>query len=187
MLSKGWFTMSNRTSSSGSYHLTLKAARVADLMSPNVTSIREGATVEEAVAFLTDKGISAAPVIDLAGRPIGVLSKTDIITYDREKATSLTSPSHHHEFEYDAVRPRQRRLDLPIDENICIFARDLMTPAVFTIPMDAAAIQVIEQMLALHVHRLFVVDASHVLVGVVTTLDVFRRLDLHSSPGAGSS
>jgi CBS domain-containing protein len=64
--------------------LILCAETAADLMVPNPVSIRAGATVKEAAAFLTDKGFSAAPVIDEAGRPVGVLSQSDIVVHDRE-------------------------------------------------------------------------------------------------------
>ena len=37
--------------------------------------------------------------------------------------------------------------------------------------------QVVEDMLALRVHRLFVVDDGGALVGVVTATDVLRRLE----------
>ena len=54
---------------------------------------------------------------------------------------------------------------------------DLMTPTVFTVRLDAPSAQVVEDMLALRVHRLFVVDDGGVLVGVVTATDVLRRLE----------
>jgi CBS domain-containing protein len=47
--------------------LTLDVETARELMTPNPVSIREYATVKEAVALLIDKGISAAPVIDRAG------------------------------------------------------------------------------------------------------------------------
>jgi CBS domain-containing protein len=53
-------------------------------MTPNPVSIREGATVREAVELLTGRGISGGPVIDEAGRPVGVLSRADILVHDRE-------------------------------------------------------------------------------------------------------
>jgi len=59
--------------------LVLWADTAADLLTPNPLSISQNATVKEAVAFLTDKGFSAAPVIDEAGRPVGVLSRADIV------------------------------------------------------------------------------------------------------------
>ena len=36
--------------------------------------------------------------------------------------------------------------------------------------------RVVSDMLGLHVHRLFVVDAAGVLVGVISTMDVLRHL-----------
>ena len=53
-----------------------------------------------------------------------------------------------------------------------------MTPAVFSVTPQTPASKVVAEMLALHVHRLFVVDNTGVLVGVITALDVLRHLDL---------
>ena len=51
-----------------------------------------------------------------------------------------------------------------------------MTPAVFSVTPGTPAIQVVEQILALNVHRLFVVDETNILVGVISALDVLRHL-----------
>src|SRR5262249_38997375 len=64
--------------------LVLSAETAADLMTPNPVSLRAYATLKEAIVLLTDKGFSAAPVIDEAGRPVGVLSRSDILVHDRE-------------------------------------------------------------------------------------------------------
>src|SRR5262245_30603742 len=65
--------------------LKFEAATAADLMAPNPISLRVDANVTEALALLTDKSISAAPVIDEAGHPVGVLSRSDILVHDRER------------------------------------------------------------------------------------------------------
>jgi CBS domain-containing protein len=52
-----------------------------------------------------------------------------------------------------------------------------MTPAVFSISADAPAARVVEELLALNVHRLFVVEGEGVLVGVITAADVLRHLE----------
>jgi CBS domain-containing protein len=54
--------------------------------------------------------------------------------------------------------------------------RDLMTPVVFSVRPETPAREVIEQMLELRVHRLFVIESDGVLVGVVSMSDVMRRL-----------
>ena len=51
-----------------------------------------------------------------------------------------------------------------------------MTPVVFCVRPETSAAKVVEKMLALGVRRLFVVDDDGVLVGVVSAVDVLRRL-----------
>jgi CBS domain-containing protein len=50
-------------------------------MTPNPKSIDRTATVRETAEVLQNSGIHIAPVIDAAGRPIGVVSRTDLLDY----------------------------------------------------------------------------------------------------------
>ena len=69
--------------------LTLGPATAAELMSPNPISINAEAMIDEATALLTDRGFGAAPVIDEAGRPVGVISRADILIHERERLHRL--------------------------------------------------------------------------------------------------
>jgi CBS domain-containing protein len=128
--------------------LMLQAAIAADLMTPNPVSLRAQATASQARALFIAKAISAAPVIDEAGRPVGVLSHSDIIVHDAEGATQAT-----------------------------MTVEDLMTPAVFAVSLETAASEVIDSLLSLRIHRLFVVDPQGVLIGVISPMDVLRHLE----------
>jgi CBS domain-containing protein len=146
--------------------LTLRAHTTEELMTTNPVSISERATVGEALALLTDKGFSAAPVIDQAGRPVGVLSRTDLLIHQREAtprfrlaADEESVPDGFHIEEVDAT---------PVHE--------LMTPVVFSVAPETPSDEVVQQLLGLNVHRLFVVDETGVLVGVVSASDVLRHL-----------
>ncbi|MGE3806289.1 MAG: CBS domain-containing protein [Gemmataceae bacterium] len=150
--------------------LTLNASTAAELMMPNPLSIRDSVLVREAVAFLTDKGISAAPVIDEAGRPLGVVSRADIVVHDREQAAHVKTPGYY-ETEAGRVPPGFQVED--VDRTP---VRDIMTPVVFSVRPDSPAATVISEMLELKVHRLFVVDEDGVLTGVISALDVLRHL-----------
>lgn len=132
----------------------LRAESAADLMSPNPISISDRATLPEAVDLMIRKGFHAAPVIDDAGQPVGVLSGTDILIHLREKA---------------------KRGNSAAAEDTAV-AREMMTPAVFSISAHASADRVVDDMVALGVHQLFVVDEAGVLVGVISALDVVRHL-----------
>jgi CBS domain-containing protein len=155
--------------------LKLHAETAADLMVPNPISLRADANVREALVLLTDKGFSAAPVIDEAGRPVGVLSRGDLLVHDREKVDYLP-PGASYFYEQDLHTRKGGPVEGFQVENVDqTLVRDLMTPAIFSVTPDTAAAKVISDMLALHVHRLFVVE-SGILVGVVTAMDILRHL-----------
>ena len=164
-----------RTEVSG--RLTLCAETAAELMTADPLSIRADATVHEAVAFLTDKGFSAAPVIDKAGRPVGVLSRADIIVYDREKVEYLEPvPEYYDKGTLVAPGGESLRDGFQVEKAETVQVRDIMTPVVFSVTPATPARKVVEEMLAMKVHRLFVVGSDGVLVGVISTLDVLQHL-----------
>jgi CBS domain-containing protein len=157
--------------------LTLSAATAADLMTRNPVSIGQNATVREAVAFLTDRGFSAAPVIDEGDRPVGVVSRADIVVHHRHKADYVPAVPDYYEKTDLATRSGE---PLPggfqAENTYQAQVRDIMTPVVFSVLSEAPARRVVGDMLGLKVHRVFVVDASGVLVGVISALDVLRHL-----------
>ena len=153
--------------------LTLAAVNAAQLMTPNPVSLEQDATIPEAVALLTDRGYSAAPVIDEAGRPVGVLSRTDILLHERETARKAAFGAA--EDEPLPRHPRHEGFSIEVVDRTRV--ADVMTPAVFTVSVHGPAAGVVEQMLALGVHQMFVVDDDQLLVGVITALDVLRHLE----------
>lgn len=132
--------------------LTLKARTAADLMTEKVVSISEDAPLTEAIATLVDRGISGAPVVNAAGRAVGVVSLSDIVVRVRNCGGCTRPPA-----------------DAPL-------VGDVMTPTVCSVRPESPARLVIEEMALLRVHRLFVIDADGVLVGVIAASDVIRRL-----------
>lgn len=130
--------------------LTLQARTAADLMTPGPTSLTATATVTEATEFLTARGFGAAVVIDDAGHGIGVVTKTDVLVHARQR------------------QPGMEPDDTPVTE--------FMTPAVFSVRPETPAASVVEQLLVLNVHHLFVADPHGVIVGVISPIDVLRKL-----------
>jgi CBS domain-containing protein len=139
--------------------LTLTARTAADLMASNPVSLRGNATIADALQLFNQKGITAAPIIDEAGHPIGVLSRSDLFIHQQEAAKQPAPPATSRDVG---------------DRDVSV--ADLMTPTVFAVPPDTPARRVVAEMIALHVHRLFVVDKNGLLVGVISAMDVLRGL-----------
>jgi CBS domain-containing protein len=157
--------------------LVLRAETAATLMTANPVSIREDASLREAIALLIDRGYSAAPVIDRAGRPVGVLSRTDILIHDRESVQYLDpAPEYYEKSELTTATREKLGEGFQVEKADKTRVGDVMTPAVFSVGPDTPAARVVREMLNLKVHRVFVVDADGILVGVISALDVLRYL-----------
>lgn len=148
--------------------MTLHADAASDLMVPNPISLRAGASVAEAMLLFTEKGIAAAPVIDDSGRPIGVISRSDLLVHQCEDEKQRGGANFHASSveSFDAARKLSTTVNVA----------DLMTPAVFAVSEDTPVHRVVSDMVGLHVHRLFVVDNAGTLVGIITTMDVLKHL-----------
>ena len=149
----------------------------ADLMTANPVSIPDDMTIREAAGVLTDKEIGAVAVIDEAGRPVGVLSHTDIVRHERHRATYV--PGNIKSFrDAEKTLPTGEHLpagfEVELTDSTCV--REIMTPTVLSVPESAGLERVLADFLAFKVHHLFVVDEAGVLVGIISTFDVLRKL-----------
>lgn len=127
------------------------AMTAREIMRRNPRSIDREATVADAAEFLTARRIGAAPVIDDAGRPIGVVSRTDIVRHVR--AGGMAAP----DLEGRTVE-------------------SIMNPTVYFALPNTSLKSVINKMLRRKINRLFVIDEHGVLIGVISALDVLRGL-----------
>ena len=158
--------------------LRLHALLAEDVMTPNPVSIRDELTVHEAVVFLTERRISAAPVINEAGRPVGVVSEADVLRHNREHAEhlywlpqkdvdrELTLPSGEH------LSGQSFEVEVPDVTRV----KDIMNPVIYAVRRTTHIYEVVSQLVKRRIHRLFVVDEDNSLVGVITTLDILNRL-----------
>jgi CBS domain-containing protein len=174
----------------------LEGETAADLMTPNVVTIPVTATIHEAVALLTLRNLSAVPVTNGDNLPVGVLSRSDIVAYDSGQDgflqlgdfpgpdKSFLQLLRQHRAHDPGPRPGQ---DDPGGTGVLV--RDIMTPVVFSVGPQTPAVDVVETMMSLNVHRLFVTEKDMVLVGVISATDILRhlcRLPAPAEPGVSS-
>jgi CBS domain-containing protein len=168
----------------------MRPITAADLMNPKVLAVREDMTLRELAAYLIHHQITGAPVEDGGGRMVGVVSTVDIAE------AMLAGPA---DAEADAAAGAAAGADLgpgpgavaaqvagnaldaldeedepylPEDD---VLVRDIMTPAIDSVPEDATVSEVASRMLDSHVHRLLVTRDGRP-VGIITTSDLLGLL-----------
>ena len=143
------------------------SATVRDVMTTSVVAVRKDASFKDMAAMLSSRRISAFPVVDEAGRVVGVVSEGDLLVKQAVQAdgTSLLAALRH-------VRE---------DDKVAgITAGDLMTAPAVTIGPDSPVEQAARLMYDRRVKRLPVVNKAGRLVGIISRVDVlavFSRPD----------
>jgi CBS domain-containing protein len=165
----------------------MRTLTAKDVMNTEVLTARVDLTVRELVAFLTEKQISGAPVVDHDGRLVGVVSVTDVAESDAERP-DLVSDRSNPEFAVHDWEERMNVEDLrPLHiESDDLLVRDIMTPTVYTIPESTPVAEIAQTMVAGRIHRLLVTRGRRV-VGIVTSLDLVKLLEEHCSPDVAAA
>lgn len=139
-------------------------ATISQVMTPNPISVPADAGYKQLAGVLARYGISAVPVVDSSGAPIGVVSEADLLTrLDHRRRHWPAGPRD---------RERSRKA-------AGLLARDLMSTPVRTISTDESVGAAAVRLADAGIRRLFVVDDGK-LVGVVSRRDLlstFRRPD----------
>ena len=151
----------------------MRPITAADLMNPKVLAVREDMTLRELAAYLIHNQITGAPVEDGGGRLVGVVSTVDIAE------AMLAGPGGEPEEPEELGEPEELadadEADEPYLPEDDVLVRDIMTPAIDSVPEDATVSEVASRMLDSHVHRLLVTRDGRP-VGIITTSDLLGLL-----------
>jgi CBS domain-containing protein len=126
---------------------------VADVMTTDPITVPVDATVEDAEHLLAAFRVSGLPVVDGAGRLVGVLSRTDLLLDSGPALKQLV---------------RGRASGLRVGE--------LMSSPALTVSLAATLVAAARIMRDERVHRLVVVDEDEVPIGVLSATDYVRLI-----------
>ncbi len=154
---------------------TAAVPTTGDLMHTDLVTVSPDSTLFVAAGLMARHHVSGLPVIDEAGRAVGVITLAD-----------LAARWLHREREPDQEMSFYRNLCGQSEDMAAYFASfysadatlkvgDLMTPRVLHVSEHMLVTDLIRLLLEHGVHRAFV-SRSHRLIGVVTTTDVMRGM-----------
>ena len=141
-------------------------------MTGDIVCVRPGLTIEALAALFIDRRISGAPVVDDSGRPIGVVSKSDLVRARVEDGVALVA---------DVWRPEDAWTvhGFHLEPQSAGTVADIMMPLAFTLPEDATLSQAAAIMAYEGVHRVPVTAGDGTIVGIISAMDVVRWLADH--------
>jgi len=135
---------------------------IAEVMQRDVTCVTRDVSVEALTGLFIERGISAVPVVDDDGFPIGIVSKTDLVRERWEDGDTVVA----------SAPPPPGVLGGMHEADVArALVADVMMPLTYTLCEDdplsrAAAVMDVER-----VHHLPVVAADGRVVGILSSLD----------------
>jgi len=142
---------------------------VADVMTTRVHVASPQTPFKLLVRLLDENRISAVPIVDDHGIPVGVVSESDLL--QKERRSEL-------EAAHGPIQAWHHRGDLAKAEGV--LARDVMTSPAITVSTDTPLTVAAREMQVRNVRRLVVTDHRGRIAGIVTRgdlLQVFLRSD----------
>lgn len=152
-----------------------------DIMTERLVVLRESDTIADAAHLFRDLKISGAPVVDADGRPLGLLSVTDIIpavaariagSAPRRSPAAASSRESEWAEIWELITGESTGADAGANELVTSW----MSRQLVSVREDESLVEIARIMCHGHWHRLTVVDSQKKLRGIVSTMDVLAAL-----------
>jgi len=138
---------------------------VRDVMTAPAVTVSATASLREAAHVMHTRRLKRLPVVDEAGRLIGVLGRLDVLRSIASGYTHRTAP-------HAGTLPQEHRT-----------VAEIMEPQIPTVAETAPLAAVVGKLLDSDVKRVLVLDAGGKLAGIVTDTDLVARIDPDQRPG----
>jgi CBS domain-containing protein len=140
--------------------------RAADVMTPSPITLKAATSLAQAAAVMADRHLKRLPVVNDAGRLVGMVSRSDLL---KTVAEGLRQ------------RPSEP-LRLPAGAPTTV--GEMMLREVPTVHRDTALAETVDRLLETVQRRVVVVDGANRVVGIITDGDVIERAAKRARPAA---
>lgn len=146
--------------------------KAKDIMTSPVTTLTPGQEIMDAARILLERHINGAPVLDEDGMIVGVLTRDDLITQQKE----IPLPSYF--VVLDALIPIKSlgQVEREAEKIAATTVEHAMTADPVIVSPDTPLAEIAELMVDKKVHTIPVQDESGELVGVIGKEDVLKTM-----------
>lgn len=151
--------------------------KVKDIMTADPITVAPDTEIVQAAKLLLEKRINGVPVVNEAGKLVGILCQSDLIAQQK----NIPIPSLFTLLDGFMSLTSLKRLDKEVERIAALTVAHAMTPDPKTVNPDTSIADVAALMVDKNLHTLPVVDAGE-LVGIVGKEDVLRTLIAGDEP-----
>ena len=138
---------------------------VADVMVEDVVTVSPSTPFKQLIDLLWLNEVSALPVVDEHGAPVGMVTESDLLVRSQFDPTARGR---------DHGRSRREELYRKLDKAEPLVASDVMSSPVVTLAPGQTLADAARLMRSRHLRRLPVLDAAGALVGMVSQVDLLK-------------
>lgn len=149
---------------------------LTDLMKTDLVTIPADMPIPELARLLSRRMISGAPVVDDRGTLVGVVSLSDVAAWSATGQPARLQSGRRNLYYSDLEVEDYLVGSFTVEDfGPMGVVRDIMTPAVYSLPETSTVLEAAELMRRSHVHRVLVTREGKA-VGIVTTMDLVGEL-----------
>ncbi len=150
------------------------------VMETSVMTVGVDDSLSSVCRFFYGEEITGAPVVDEAGKAVGVISISDLLRTLQEENDALQgTPNFYHDIQ-PATQPEWLGEVEDFEDRLSNrTVSDVMTTELVSVSPDTPIPEVVEQVLSRRVHRVLVVDDSKQegnLAGIISLFDLVALL-----------
>jgi CBS domain-containing protein len=145
---------------------------VADVMSRDPITVNPETPLNEAIKILAERRISGLPVVDQAGKLLGVISETDLMWQE----TGVTPPAYIMFLDSVIYLENPTRYERDLHKALGQTVGELMSRDPITVSPDKALREAAQLMHERNIRRLPVLDDEGHVIGILTRGDIVRTM-----------
>ena len=146
--------------------------QIKDIMTTDVVTVSISDSVEQCAKLLQENDISGLPVLDAAGRVVGIVTEGDLI----RRASRIKAPGYLEILGGLIYLGSPKKFVDELQRAMSLEAGQLMSKDVIPVKPDDSIEQAATLMVEKGINRLPVIDNQEKLVGIVSRRDIMGRL-----------
>ena len=143
----------------------------ADVMTREVVTVTRETPVLELARIFTERGISSIPVVDEAGKLIGIVTETDLVEQDK----SLHIPTVVSIFDWVIYLESDKKFEKELKKMTGQTVGDIFSTEVTTVTPSTPLSQIADLLSSKRINAVPVVE-DHKVVGIVARIDLIRSM-----------